>query len=73
MHAPHTARRQQPDHSPARPRIFSVYSGQRLLGFILDRGKTGFEAFNTNERSLGVYGTQRAAADAFSILEGAAE
>jgi hypothetical protein len=34
------------------------------LGFILARGRAGFEAFDSEERSLGVYGTQREAAAA---------
>jgi hypothetical protein len=36
----------------------------RCIGFVCSRGKLGFEAFDSEERSLGVYGTQREAAAA---------
>jgi hypothetical protein len=42
----------------------SVYDGRACLGFILARGRAGFEAFASEERSLGVAGTQREAAAA---------
>jgi hypothetical protein len=42
----------------------SVYDGRACLGFILARGRAGFEAFDSEERSLGVAGTQREAAAA---------
>jgi hypothetical protein len=42
----------------------SVYDGRACLGFILARGRAGFEAFDSEERSLGVSGTQREAAAA---------
>jgi len=41
-----------------------VYDGQRCIGFVCSRGKLGFEAFDSEKRSLGVYGTQREAAAA---------
>jgi hypothetical protein len=44
----------------------TVYVGQYCLGFILARGKTGFEAFDRNEKSIGLFPTQRAAADAIT-------
>jgi hypothetical protein len=40
------------------------------VGFILARGKDGYEAFSTNDRSVGVFPNQRAAADA--LMEAAA-
>jgi hypothetical protein len=43
-----------------------VYDGRECLGFILARGKLGFEAFTSDERSLGLFPTQREAADAIS-------
>jgi hypothetical protein len=43
-----------------------VYDGRDCLGFILARGKLGFEAFTNDERSLGMFKTQREAADAIS-------
>src|SRR5262249_3132168 len=42
--------------------LLSAYDGQRCIGFVCSRGKLGFEAFDSEERSLGVYGTQREAA-----------
>jgi len=36
-----------------------VYDGRACLGFVLSRGRAGFEAFDIEERSLGVYATTR--------------
>jgi hypothetical protein len=41
-----------------------VYDGARCLGFILKRGKLGFEAIDREETSLGIFQTQAAAANA---------
>jgi len=41
-----------------------IYDGRACLGFVLSRGRTGFEAFDIEERSLGIYATQREAAAA---------
>jgi hypothetical protein len=49
--------------------IASVYAGQVCLGFILARGSAGFEAFSADEKSLGLFPTQREAAAA--IMRGA--
>jgi hypothetical protein len=49
--------------------ITSVYAGQICLGFILNRGAAGFEAFSADEKSLGLFPTQREAAAA--IMRGA--
>jgi hypothetical protein len=49
--------------------ITSVYAGQVCLGFILARGAAGFEAFRADEKSLGLFPTQREAAAA--IMRGA--
>jgi hypothetical protein len=35
--------------------LLSVYSGRTCVGFVLRRGKAGFEAFDVNERSLGLF------------------
>jgi hypothetical protein len=32
-----------------------VYDGQQCLGHVLARGKTGFEAFDRDDRSLGLF------------------
>jgi hypothetical protein len=44
--------------------IATVYSGQVCIGFILARGPAGFEAFSADEKSLGLFPTQRDAAAA---------
>ena len=38
--------------------MLSVYDGQQLVGWILARGRRGYEAFTAGERSLGVFETQ---------------
>jgi hypothetical protein len=50
-------------------RMLSVYSGRECVGFILARGKTGFEAFTADQKSLGLYPTQREAARALPDSE----
>ena len=49
--------------------VTSVFSGQNCIGFILDRGEAGFEAFSADEQSLGLFPTQHEAAAA--IMRGA--
>ena len=44
--------------------IIPVFSGKICLGFILARGKAGFEALTVDERSLGLFPTQHEAAAA---------
>jgi len=46
------------------PAMLSVYDGQRCIGFLLSRGRAGVEAFDCDERSLGVYPTQGEAVNA---------
>jgi hypothetical protein len=46
--------------------MLAVYSGQRCLGFILQRGQRGYEAFDVNDVSLGTFATDREAAIAVS-------
>jgi hypothetical protein len=41
-----------------------VYDGREVPGFILARGKVGFEAIDRDEKSLGLFKTQPAAANA---------
>src|SRR5262249_27078379 len=41
-----------------------VYDGRECLGFVLARGKVGFEALDREEHSLGIFSTQRKAATA---------
>lgn len=42
----------------------SVYDGQSCIGFVFARGAAGFEAFNADEISLGLFPTEAAAANA---------
>ena len=51
------------------PAIVTVYSGKICLGLVLNRGEAGFEAFSADEKSLGLFPTQRGAAAA--IMRGA--
>jgi hypothetical protein len=46
--------------------FLAVYSGQRCLGFLLPRGNVGIEAFDADDKSLGLFPNQKAAADALS-------
>jgi hypothetical protein len=57
------------DSKPAASLAY-VYDGQQCLGHVLARGKTGFEAFNRNDKSVGLFPTQRQAANALLIEEG---
>ena len=41
-----------------------IYDGRACLGFVLSRGRAGFEAFDREERSLGLYPAAPAAANA---------
>jgi hypothetical protein len=46
------------------PSLLAVYNGRQCAGFILARGKAGFEGFDIDERSLGIFPTQDDAAAA---------
>ena len=50
--------------------MVSVYDGQQCLGHVLARGKTGYEAFDPNDESVGIFETQRQAANALLVKEG---
>jgi hypothetical protein len=43
-----------------------LYSGRTCIGHILNRGKLGFEAFDVNDTSLGIFTTTKLAADIIS-------
>jgi hypothetical protein len=47
----------------ATPAMLAVYDGLACIGFIMTRGRRGFEAFDATERSLGVFETQDEAAN----------
>jgi len=55
-----------------RPAMLSVYDGRHCVGFILARGREGFEAFGSDAKSRGLFSTQREAAAALSPREAAA-
>jgi hypothetical protein len=59
-----------PPRPKTSPQAASVYEGRVRLGRIVGRGKLGFEAFDADDRSLGVYGSERSAADAISAAAG---
>ena len=44
--------------------MLSVYDGRTRLGHIIMRGKRGFEAFDADDNSLGVFPSDHEAADA---------
>jgi hypothetical protein len=44
--------------------MVSVFDGRRCLGWIYRRGRSGFEVFDANEVSLGLFETEREALDA---------
>jgi hypothetical protein len=48
-------------------RCLAVYAdGNRCIGFLLPRGKSGIEAFDADTRALGFYPSLKSAADAIS-------
>jgi hypothetical protein len=46
--------------------LLSVYDGRHCVGFVLPRGKVGFEALDHNEQSRGLFATQELAIAALS-------
>jgi len=47
-----------------------VYDGRQCLGLILARGKLGFEAFDRDDKPVGIFESQRQAANALLVREG---
>jgi hypothetical protein len=45
-------------------RLLTVFDGGRPIGFIVHRGVSGYESFDANEISLGLFETQHRAATA---------
>jgi hypothetical protein len=41
--------------------MLSVYDGQRCVGFVLARGRSGFEALDAAQRSVGMFEMKDAA------------
>jgi hypothetical protein len=52
--------------APEQSLLVSVYDGRTCVGLILARGKSGFEAFDRDDKSLGLFKTQEAATNAIS-------
>jgi hypothetical protein len=52
-----------PSRNPT-PSLLSVYSGQQCLGHLLNRGPQGWESFDANDKSRGVFATMQEARDA---------
>jgi hypothetical protein len=46
------------------PTLLAVFDGRECAGFILARGVSGWEAFSADQKSLGLFPTQREAASA---------
>jgi hypothetical protein len=47
-----------------------VYDGREALGHVIARGKAGFEAYGADDASLGLFPSQREAANAVVINAG---
>jgi hypothetical protein len=41
--------------------LLSIYDGQACIGFVIARGRHGYETFTAGERSLGVFEAQTGA------------
>ena len=50
--------------------MVSVYDGRQCLGHVLGRGPKGFEAFDRDDKSVGLFPTAKQAANALLIAEG---
>jgi hypothetical protein len=48
----------------------AIYDGRECIGHLYLRGKLGVEAYDSDDRSLGVYPNQNAAANAVSLAAG---
>jgi len=46
------------------PTLVSVYDGRACRGFVISRGCKGYEGFTADEKSVGIFPNQRAAANA---------
>jgi hypothetical protein len=47
-----------------RPSLLTVYDGRTCVGHLIRRGKTGVEAFDVGDRSIGIFKSASDAADA---------
>jgi hypothetical protein len=48
-------------HTEQRTPMLSIYDGQICIGWVLERGFRGYDAFDVGEQSLGVFATRDAA------------
>jgi hypothetical protein len=46
------------------PLMWTIVTDAGAIGFLLNRGKTGWEAFDRDGNSLGIFQTDREASDA---------
>jgi hypothetical protein len=46
--------------------LVTIYDGHVCIGFVLARGRSGYEAFRADQRSLGLFSTQAAAINTIS-------
>jgi hypothetical protein len=46
--------------------LISIRDGQRCVGFVIARGKLGFEGFDRDQRSIGFYPSTQDAARAIT-------
>jgi hypothetical protein len=52
-----------------KPTLVSVFDGRKFLGTVIPRGPRGYEAFDANEKSLGLFPTQADPANAISTKD----
>jgi hypothetical protein len=52
--------------------LLSVYAGQQCIGHLIRRGKAGVEAFDVEDRSLGIFSSQHEAIKAVAAIKGPA-
>jgi hypothetical protein len=46
--------------------VLAVYDGRTCIGHLLNRGKDGIEAFDSADRTLGIYLNLKSACDAIA-------
>jgi hypothetical protein len=51
--------------------LLSVYDGQRCIGHLIRRGKCGVEAFDVDDRPVGLYPTRKEAMQALYAAKAA--
>jgi hypothetical protein len=57
---------------PTQAGFLAVFNGQTCIGHLLLRGKSGVEAFDADDKSLGLFPDQKSAADALTQAAGGA-